>query len=55
MNNNKSLANDGITKEFYVKFQNIVKVPLCGSIQESLVVSELSTPQKLLNVHMKII
>ena len=28
---------------------------MCGSIQESLIISELSTPQRLLNVHMKLI
>ena len=55
MNNDESLANDGIAKEFYVQFQNIVEMPLCASIQESLIVSELSTPQKILNIDMKLI
>ena len=33
MGNNKSPVNDGITIEFYIKFWDIVKEPLCASIQ----------------------
>ena len=33
MDNDKSPVNDGITKEFYIKFWDIVKEPLCASIQ----------------------
>ena len=46
MDNNKSPGNDGITKEFYIKFWNVVKEPLCASIQQSFIVGELSTSQK---------
>ena len=33
MDNDKSPGNDGITKEFYIKFWDVVKEPLCASIQ----------------------
>ena len=33
MGNNKAPVNDGITIEFYIKFWDIVKEPLCASIQ----------------------
>ena len=46
MDNDKSPWNDGITKEFYVKFWDAVKEPLCTSIQQSFIVSKLSTSQK---------
>ena len=45
MDNNKSLGNDSITKEFYIKFWNAVKEPLCASMQQSFIVGELSTSQ----------
>ena len=43
MNNDKSPGNDGITKAFYIKFWDVVKEALCASIQQSLIVGELST------------
>ena len=46
MDNDKSWGNDGITKEFYIKFWDIVKEPLCTSIQESFIAGALSTSQK---------
>ena len=46
MDNDKSPRNDGITKKFYIKFWNVVKEPLCASIQQSFLVGELSTSQK---------
>ena len=46
MDNDKSPGNDGITKEFYIKFWDVVKEPLCASIQQSFIVGELSTSQK---------
>ena len=42
MYNDKSPEKDGITKEF----KDVVKEPLCASIQQSFIVSELSTSQK---------
>ena len=45
MDNNKSLGNDSITKEFYIKFWNAVKEPLCASMQQSFIVGDLSTSQ----------
>ena len=33
IDNDKSPGNDGITKEFYIKFWDAVKEPLCASIQ----------------------
>ena len=32
MDNDKSPGNDDITKEFYTKFWDVVKEPLCASI-----------------------
>ena len=46
MDNDKSLGNDGITKEFYIKFWDVVKEPLCASIHHSFIAGELSTSQK---------
>ena len=46
MDNDKSSGNDGITKEFYIKFWDVVKESLCASIQESFLVGELSISQK---------
>ena len=46
MDNDKSPGNDGITKEFYIKFWDVVKEPLCASIQKSFIEVELSTSQK---------
>ena len=45
MDNNKSLGNDSITKEFYIRFWNAVKEPLCASMQQSFIVGDLSTSQ----------
>ena len=33
MDNDKSPGNYGRTKEFYIKFWDVVKEPLCASIQ----------------------
>ena len=46
MDNDKSPGNDGITKEFYIKFCDVVKKPFCASIQQSFIKGELSTSQK---------
>ena len=46
MDNDKSPGNDGITKEFYIKFWEVVKEPFFASIQQSFIVGELSTSQK---------
>ena len=46
MDNDKSPGNDGIKKEFYIKFWDVVKEPLCASIQQSFKEGELSTSQK---------
>ena len=46
MDNDKSPENDGITKEFYIKFQDVLKEPLSPSSQESFIAGELSTSQK---------
>ena len=43
MDNDKSPGNDGITKEFYIKFWDAVKEPLCASSQQSFITGELST------------
>ena len=43
MENDKSLGNDDITKEFYAKFCNVVKEPLSASIQQFFILGELST------------
>ena len=46
MNNDKSPGNDGITKDFCIKFWDVVKEALCASIQQSFIAGELSTSQK---------
>ena len=46
MDNDKSPGNDDITKEFYIKCWDVVKEPLCASIQQSFIASELSVSQK---------
>ena len=46
MDNDKSSGNDSITKEFYIKFWDVVKEPLCASIQQSFIAGKLSTSQK---------
>ena len=46
MDNDKSPGNDGITKEFYIKLQDVVKEPLCASIQQLFVAGKVSTSQK---------
>ena len=42
----ESPGNNGTTKEFYIKFWDVVKEPLCASIQQSFIASELSSSQK---------
>ena len=46
MNNDKSPGNDAITKKFSTKFWDVVKEPLCASVQQSFIVGELSTSKK---------
>ena len=46
MDNDESPGIDDITKEFYIKFWNVVKEPLCASIQQSFIAGQLSTSQK---------
>ena len=46
MDKDKFPENDGITKEFYIKFWDAVKERLCASIQQSFIAGELSTSQK---------
>ena len=46
MDNDKSPGNDGITKEFYLKFWDVVKEPVCTSVQQSFIAGELSTSKK---------
>ena len=46
MDNDKSPGNDDITKEFYIKFWDVVKEPLCASIRQSFTTDDLSTSQK---------
>ena len=46
MDNDTFPGNDGITKEFYIKFQDVVKQPICASIQQSFIAGELSISQK---------
>ena len=42
MDNNEMPANDGITGKFYVEIWDFPKKPLCASIQQSFLISELS-------------
>ena len=42
MLNNKSLGNDGLTKEFYEAFWEEIKIPLCNSIKYSEIISKTS-------------
>ena len=46
MENNKSPGNDGLTKEFYIRFWNEVKVPLLLAIEKAYLVKQLSALQK---------
>ena len=46
MDNNKSPGNDGLRKECYITFWDVVKDHICASIQQSFLVGELSTSQK---------
>ena len=46
MPNTKSLATDGLTKEFYETFWGEIKIPLCDSIMKSYQNKELSKSQK---------
>ena len=46
MDNDQSPGNDDITKEFYIKFWDVVKKLLCTSIQQSFIAGELTTSQK---------
>ena len=46
MDKDKSPGNDGITKEFCIKFRDVVKEPLFASIEQSFIADELSTCQK---------
>ena len=43
MDNDKSPGNDSITKEFYLKFWEVVKEPFFASIQQPFIVGELRT------------
>ena len=47
MDNDKSPGNDGITKELYIKFWEVVKEPFFASIQKSFIIGELSTVDSL--------
>ena len=46
IDNDKSPRNAYITKEFSIQFWDVVKEPLCASIQQSFIEGELSTSQK---------
>ena len=46
MSNNKSLENNGLTKEFYETFREGLKKPLCASITKTFHRGELSHFQK---------
>ena len=48
MDTDKSPGKDEITKESYIKFWDVVKEPLCASIQESFIAGEFSTSQNQL-------
>ena len=45
MENNKSLGNDGLTKEFYITFWNEVKTPLLLATEKAYLIKQLSTSQ----------
>ena len=45
MENNKSLGNDELTKEFYITFWNEVKVPLLLTIEKAYLAKQLSASQ----------
>ena len=42
----KNTGNDGVTKEFYIKFWEVIKEPFFASTQQSFIVGELSTSQE---------
>ena len=46
MDNDQSPGNDGIAKEFCIKFWDVVKESLCTFIEQCFIVGELSTSQK---------
>ena len=46
MDDDQSPRNDGIAKEFCVKFWDVVKESLCTFIEQCFIVGELSTSQK---------
>ena len=46
MPNNKSPGNDDLTKEFYEKFWEEIKITWCNSITKSYQNGELSTSQR---------
>ena len=46
MSNNKSHGNNGLTKVFYEKFWEEIKITLCNSIAKSYKNGELITPQR---------
>ena len=45
MKNDKSLGNDGLTREFYEIFWEEIKTPFSNSIRKSFLTEELSTSQ----------
>ena len=44
--NNKSLGDDGLTKEFYITFWNKVRAPFLLAIEKAYLVRQLSASQK---------
>ena len=46
MSKNKSPGNDGLTREFYIQFLNIIKNVFIQSVNHSHKLGELSTSQK---------
>ena len=46
MSKNKSPGNDGLTREFYIQFYDIIKNVFIQSVNHSHKVGELSTSQK---------
>ena len=46
MSNNKSHGKNGLTKVFYEKFWEEIKITLCNSIAKSYKNGELITPQR---------